>query len=115
MDRDAALSVDSLILSFRTMFDPHASEGFRASYELRFGDEVFHALVKDGLIEIARGSADRPDATIESDPGTLAALVYDGRDLAEATRSADLTVRGDQAAVERFLTLFTLPKPAPSS
>jgi DNA-binding HxlR family transcriptional regulator len=115
MDRDAALSVDSLILSFRTMFDPHASEGFRASYELRFGDEVFYALVKDGLIEIARGSADHPDATIESDPGTLAALVYDGRDLAEATRSADLTVRGDQAAVERFLTLFTLPKPAPSS
>lgn len=115
MDRDAELSVDSLILSFRTMFDPPASAGFQASYELRFGEEVFHAAVKDSLIEIARGGADHPDATIESDPGTLAAVVYDGRDLAEATRSAALTVRGDQVAVERFLTLFTLPKPAPSS
>ena len=32
--RDAALGVDSLVLSFRTMFAPHTAEGLRASYEL---------------------------------------------------------------------------------
>jgi DNA-binding HxlR family transcriptional regulator len=32
--RDAGLSVDSLILSCRTMFDPRAAEGLTASYEL---------------------------------------------------------------------------------
>src|SRR3954463_4340595 len=32
--RDAKLGIDSLILSFRTMFDPFAAEGLEASYEL---------------------------------------------------------------------------------
>jgi DNA-binding HxlR family transcriptional regulator len=112
VDRDAELSVDSLVLSFRTMFDPRAGDGLHASYELRFGEDVFRARIDDDRIEITRGSADHPDAIIESDPGTLAALIYDGRDLAEAIHSADLTVRGDRTAVERFLTLFSLPKPA---
>src|SRR5918997_6974707 len=33
--RDAVLGVDSLILSFRTMFDPLAADGLEATYELR--------------------------------------------------------------------------------
>lgn len=111
MDREAKLSVDSLILSFQTMFHPDAAAGLTASYELVFGDDRFHAEVADGRIEVVRGTASRPDAVIESDPDTLAALVYDGRDLAEALRSGDLKVQGDAAAVERFVTLFSLPEP----
>ena len=110
--RDAALSVDSLILSFRTMFDPDAAEGLKASYELRLGEDVFRAVVADGRFEIVRGDAERPDATIEADAGTLAALVYGDRELAEAARSGEVKVGGDEGAVERFLGLFPLPGPA---
>jgi hypothetical protein len=39
--RDAALGVDSLVLSFRTMFDPHAADALKTSYELRLGEDVF--------------------------------------------------------------------------
>ena len=106
---DAALGLDSLILSFRTMFDPRAAEGFEASYEFRLGEERFRAEVSDGGFEISRGSADHPDATVETDHGTLAVLVYDGRDLAEALRSGELSIRGDEEAVKRFLTFFPLP------
>jgi DNA-binding HxlR family transcriptional regulator/putative sterol carrier protein len=113
LPRGNPLSVDSLILSFRAMFDPDAADGFAASYELRFGDDRFHAEVAGGQFNIARGSADRPDAIIEADPNTLAALVYDGRDLAEAVRSGDLNIDGNKPAVERFLKLFSLPEPAP--
>jgi len=35
-----------------------------------------------------------------------------GHDLAEALRSGDVKVEGDESAVERFLTLFPLPEPA---
>jgi hypothetical protein len=35
-----------------------------------------------------------------------------GRDLAEALRSGDLKLEGDESAVERSLTLFPLPEPA---
>jgi DNA-binding HxlR family transcriptional regulator len=110
--RDAALGVDSLILSFRTMFDPDAAEGLEASYELRLGEDVFRAEVADGRFEIVRGDAERSDATIETDAGTLAALVYGDRELAETTRSGDVKVGGDEGAVERFLGLFPLPGPA---
>src|SRR5215216_4641177 len=110
--RDAGLGVDSLILSFRTMFDPRAADGLNASYELRLGEESFRAEVADGRFEVARGGTDRPDAIIEADPATLAALVYEGRELAEALRSGDIRIEGEREAVERFLMLFPLPEPA---
>jgi DNA-binding HxlR family transcriptional regulator len=110
--RDAALGVDSLVLSFRTMFDPLAADGLTASYELRLGEDRFRAEVTDGRFEIIRGGAERPEATIETDAATLAALVYDGRHLAEAVRSGDVKIEGDESAVERFLGLFPLPEPA---
>lgn len=111
--RDAALGVDSLVLSFRTMFAPHTAEGLRASYELRLGEDVFMAVVEDdGRFEIARASAEKADATIETDAATLAALVYEGRELAEALRAGKVKIEGDEAAVERFVRLFPLPEPA---
>jgi DNA-binding HxlR family transcriptional regulator len=110
--RDAALGVDSLILSFRTMFDPLAADGLTAIYELRLGEDRFRAEVADGRFEVSRGGAERPDATIETDAGTLAALIYEGHELAEAVRSGDVKIEGDESAVERFLTLFPLPEPA---
>ena len=110
--RDTALGVDSLVLSFRTMFAPHAALGLRASYELRLGEDVFVAVVDDGRFQIARGSAEKPDATIETDAATLAALVYEGRDLSEALRYGEVEIDGDRQVVERFLSLFPLPEPA---
>jgi ubiquinone biosynthesis protein UbiJ len=68
--------------------------------------------VADGDIEVARGSADRPDATIDSDPDTLNAVLWGGRSLAEAQRSGSLTIEGDEAAAERFVRLFPTPEPA---
>lgn len=110
--RDAGLGVDSLILSFRTMFDERAADGLTAGYELRLGEDRFRAEVAEGQFEIVRGSADLPDAIIETSSATLAALVYEGRPLSEALSSGDLKLEGDRSAVERFLTLFPLPEPA---
>src|SRR5918994_1481917 len=56
---DAELGVDSLVLSFRTMFDPQQAEGLRASYELRLGEDSFRAEVAEGRFEIVRGIAER--------------------------------------------------------
>lgn len=109
--QDAALSVDSLILSFRTMFNPLAANGLTASYELRLGEDRFRAEVIDGRFEIVRGGAEQPDATIETDARTLAALVYEGRQLTEAVSSGDAKIEGDEQTVARFLTLFPLPEP----
>lgn len=109
---DAALGVDSLILSFRTMFDPRRADGLSATYELRFGEDVFRAEVDEGRLEVVRGSADRPDAIIETDSNTLAGLVYGDMSLEEALRSREIRIEPDESAVERFLTLFPLPEKA---
>jgi DNA-binding HxlR family transcriptional regulator/putative sterol carrier protein len=109
---DAELGVDSLILSFRTMFDPDRAEGLDAGYEFRLGEDRFRAEVAEGRLEIARGTAEKPDATVEADAGTLAALIYDDLELDDTLSSGDLRIKGDRAAVERFLALFPLPEPA---
>jgi DNA-binding HxlR family transcriptional regulator len=102
----AELSVDALILALKTMFDPEAAAALWARYELRLGEERFAVEVADGRIVLARGGADQPDATIETDSATLRDLVFGARPLAEALQAGDLTLKGDQQAVARFLRLF---------
>jgi DNA-binding HxlR family transcriptional regulator len=106
----AHLSVDALILSFRTMFSPEAAAGFQASLELRLGENRFHAEIADGRMELVRGTADPPDAVLAGGPDTLAALVYGGQDVDAALERGDLSIEGDAEAARRFLTLFPLPQ-----
>jgi DNA-binding HxlR family transcriptional regulator len=106
---DARLGVDSAILALRTLFDPAAADGLNATYELRLGDQRFHARVADGRLEVARGSAENPDASIDTDTGTLSALLWHGRRLPEALRARDIGIEGSRPAAERFLRLFPLP------
>jgi DNA-binding HxlR family transcriptional regulator len=109
---DAELGIDSLILSFRTMFDPDRAEGLDAVYEFRLGEDRFRAEVAEGRLEIERGTAEQPDVAVETDAGTLAALVYDDLELDDALSSGDLKIKGVRGVVERFLALFPLPEPA---
>ena len=109
MPRGAGMSADSAILALRTMFDPAAANGFRARFELRLGEDRFRAEVGDGRLDLARGAAERPDAVIDTDPGTLAAVAFDGRPLADAVRAGELSVEGDEAAVKRLFRLFPSP------
>jgi len=106
------VSADSIILALRALFDSGAAHGLRASYELRLGEDRFRIEVANDEIEAARGGADHADATIDTDPDTLAAVLWGGRPLADARRSGNMTISGDQAAVKRFVRLFPMPEPA---
>jgi ubiquinone biosynthesis protein UbiJ len=77
------------------------------------GEDRFRVRIADGQLQLARGGADQPDATIQTDPGTLKALLQDGRQLAEAQGSGAIQIEGDRRVVARFLGLF--PPPAPAS
>ena len=103
-------SADSVILALRARFDPDIARGLRASYELRLGEDRFTIQVADDELEAIRGDADRPDATIDTDPDTLSAVLWGGRRLADAQRAGSVTIEGDQAAVERFVALFPVPE-----
>lgn len=106
---EGRLSVDSLVLSFRLTFDPRKAADFTGRLELRLGDDVFHVSVAGGELEAGRGAMTGADAVIETDPATLAAVVYGGRKFGEAVKSGALRVHGSRAVAGRWLKLFTDP------
>jgi DNA-binding HxlR family transcriptional regulator len=110
----AQIGVDALAIALKTLYAPSATDGLPATYELRLGEDRFSIQIAGGRLDIARGSADAPHATIESDPGTLATVLWHGGKLAEARRSGDLKISGSEEAAKRFLAMFPLPRAAPS-
>jgi DNA-binding HxlR family transcriptional regulator len=106
------VSADSIILALRARFDPGAARGLRARYELRLGEDRFRIEIADDAMTATRGEAEQSDATIETDPGTLDAVLWKGRSLADAQRAGSITIDGDKDAAERFLRCFPMPDPA---
>lgn len=104
------MSVDSHILALPALFDAEAAAEFSGSFELRFGEDRFRVRVEGGRLELARGPADDPDATLDTDLATLRALLWEGRRPRGAARSGDARVEGDVKALERFLGLFPPPE-----
>jgi DNA-binding HxlR family transcriptional regulator/putative sterol carrier protein len=111
LPHEGAMGADSIMLALKGRFDSDAAEGLRASYELRFGEDRFRVVVSGDAIEVARGGADQPDATIDTDPGTLFSVLWNGRSLADAQRAGEMRIEGDRTAVERLFRLFPLPGP----
>lgn len=110
--KDADISVDSLVLSLRALFDPQAAQGLRATFGLRLGENHFRIQIADSRLTLARDDPDQADATIHTDPGTLAALLWKNRRLADALHAGDLTLDDPEGLAERFIGLFPLPEPA---
>jgi DNA-binding HxlR family transcriptional regulator len=108
---DAKLGTDSLVIALMTTFDRAAADDLDATYELRLDGQRFRARVAGGRLEVARREEPQPDATIATDPGTLAAILWHGRRLADGLRSGEVEIDGSRPALTRFLRLFPLPEP----
>lgn len=91
------MSVDALMLAFRTTFDPRAAGDLAAEIELRVDSDTVTATVAGGQLTMRRGAATRPDATIAADSASLRALVYRG------TRPPGVRITGDARLARRFL------------
>lgn len=107
-----ALGVDALVVALKTMFDPARAGGAQSDFQLRLGDEEFVVRVGGGTLDLWRGQADAPAAVLETDPGTLAALLWHGFPEAEAVAAGSLRLAGSRRAANRFLRLFPPTAPA---
>ena len=103
---DATFGPDALAVALKTLYEPG---GAGASIALRLGGQEFRAEHDGEALELERGAAGDPDATIEADPGPLAAVLWHGRDLAEAERAGEVAIAGSRRAATRFLRRFPLP------
>jgi DNA-binding HxlR family transcriptional regulator len=108
-DPTLPLSAVSLMLSFRTMFDPARARGLtmRAGFEL--GEESFVVRISKRGVEAERGATEPGDLVFAGSAPTVAAAVYGGIPIASLEAQGALQLRGDRAAAERFVTLFPLP------
>lgn len=113
MPRDAPIGVDSAVLSLRALFDPQAAEGFEASVALRLGEQRFRVRIENGRVDLARQDLDQADLTLDTDPRTFVDALGGERRLAETLRSGKVRLDGNQAVLQRFLSLFRPPKSAP--
>ena len=95
----AEMGPDSLVLALKTAFQPEKAEGLDATYELWLGGIPFNIAVREGRFEAARGEAERPDATIRSDPGIIAGVVFGGNRLGKAVEAGEVAIDGSRRAV----------------
>jgi DNA-binding HxlR family transcriptional regulator len=100
------LGVDALAVALKTMFDPQTADGFSGDFELRLAEHRFSVCVAGGSLQLERGEPPDPDAVIETDPGTLAALLWHGGKLQDALDAGTLAFTGDRRALRTFLRLF---------
>lgn len=108
-DPSLPLSATSLMLSFRTMFDPERATGLDFSLGFRLGGERFAGRIADGRFEVARGDPAGADLVLAGAPTAIAGAVYGAAPLDALEGAGALTVEGDRALAARFVTLFPLP------
>jgi DNA-binding HxlR family transcriptional regulator len=95
---DAPLGPDAAMLALKTLFRP--DPGLRATYEVQLGENRYAVRVDGDRLDIARGSADGADATIATEPATLATVLWHGG------AASDLRIEGSRSSASRFLDLF---------
>lgn len=109
-DPGLPLSAASIMMSFRTMIDAERAGDMDARFGFRLGDDTFVAHVRDGDIAVERGDPETADVRVTGAPTMLAVVVYGGEALGALEANGMLTVEGDRALFERFVTLFVLPE-----
>jgi DNA-binding HxlR family transcriptional regulator len=103
-DPSLPLSATSLMLSFRTMFDPALADVSAAEIGFRIGAETFRARVENGRFGVARGDPEGADVVLSGRPEAIAAVVYGGQPIEGA-----IDVEGDVSLAKRFTRWFKLP------
>src|SRR4051794_8589496 len=94
----APMGPDSLVLALKTAFQPDKADGLDATYALWLGELPYSIRVNGGF-DSRRGEPGDPDATLRSDPDTLAGIVFGGRPLGKAIASGAVQVDGSRGAI----------------
>ena len=108
-DPSLPLSPASLMMSFRTMLAREAVGDLDAVIGFRLGPDVFRTRLASTGFTVARAEPGDAALTFTGVPPAIAAVVYGGLPLDHAEAADMLTLTGDRALAERFVTLFPLP------
>lgn len=110
----APMSVNSAILSMRTMFSAERAGDLRCAFALELSGLEFAVNVADGALTIEPGRASHPDARISGSPDMLVRALYGGESVDALAAEGALRVEGDAALFQRYCDCFPLPEQAPA-
>ena len=105
-DPTLPISGVSILLSFRTMFDPDRARGLEGRLGFVFADMSYVLEIGGGELKVARGDIAGCDVIVSGEPTVLAAVVYGGAPI------ESIQVEGDVGLAKRFVDLFELPAKA---
>ncbi|WP_374943141.1 winged helix-turn-helix transcriptional regulator [Sphingomonas sp.] len=108
-DPSLFLSPASLMMSLRALFDPARAGGWTARIGFRSSGDVFVGTIADREFRARREDPAAADAVFSGEPGKLIGVIYGNRPIANAEAAGVLSVTGNRAAAERFVTLFPFP------
>lgn len=111
-DPTLPISATSIMLSFRTMYDPIRARRLGAAIGFRFAGDSFIAAPQADELRVLRGDPAGADAIFTGEPAALAAAVYGKQPLDELAAAGSLRLEGDRDAAERFIRIFELPPKA---
>jgi DNA-binding HxlR family transcriptional regulator len=114
-DPTRPFSAVSLMLSFRTMMDMSRTDGLRARFGFRIGEDSFVLAIADQFVTLGRDDTSECDVLFTGATSVIGAAAYGGAPLAQLERSGDLCIEGNRAIAEKFVTLFPLPAKADAS
>jgi DNA-binding HxlR family transcriptional regulator len=108
-DPTLPLSAASIMMSFRTMYSREHAKGEAATIGFRFGAEGFVVDFGSEGVRTQRADPDGCALTIETNPMSLASVVYGGRPVEDAEATNELALAGDRTLFDRFVSWFPLP------
>ncbi len=109
-DPTLPLTPVSLMLSLRTMIDPHPPRDWMLNVRFEVAAERFTGRLANGELRIARATAQdgAADITFRAlHPNAYLPVFYGKRSL--ESPGITLTAQGDAAIIQRFIDLFALP------
>jgi DNA-binding HxlR family transcriptional regulator len=98
---------DSLAVALLSTFRPEAAGRSKVGYELRLGDIVVHAKVRDRKVAVGKGPLPGADLIIEAGPA-LRALMAREITAEDALRDNSVRVTGNPKLLSRFTQMFQI-------
>jgi DNA-binding HxlR family transcriptional regulator len=98
---------DSMAMALRTTFRKEAARNIKAAYELRLGEIVINAVVKNGSVTVGKGALEDPDLVIEAGPGIRAVMAQEISP-EEAIKAKIVRVSGDRKLFTAFAQMFRI-------
>lgn len=102
-DPTLPMSNVSLLMSMQTLLSPELAAGLDVNVGFRLGDADYVATIRDGRLDVERGSVEDCPLVFEGPSSVIAAVIHGGAPFEL------IKVHGDLALAKRFVKLFPLP------